>query len=137
MSLQEIEDGVEKLLRTIQNHQIQIEKVSTYTPVEISRKIPARHTPLMLKTTALSATYYNVIVDISKRLSATGEFDFEEFRKQIASSYLTCKEQGLSHTQIFQKLTDQICAGEDDLRDAAESIVAYFIQICEVFDALP
>lgn len=79
---------------------------------------------------------YNGVNKILYQLSGEDKVVMDEHAKIIRRMYEDAKDvKGLNQDGIFNELVNEICAQtSSDMRTAAEIVVSYFVQRCEVFD---
>lgn len=131
-----IEDGVERVLRKIAATPPDKIIRLTYEPAELSKKILPSNRVLYIKAKAYVSEYYNTVHSIFQQLSKEGKLRFQPFCMQVRLNYLNLADKGLSQSEIFEKLVDWLAVNTNDSRELCEIVIAYFIQKCEVFDAV-
>ena len=79
---------------------------------------------------------YNGVNKILYQLSGEDKVVMDEHAKIIRRMYEDARDvKGLDQDGIFNELVNEICAQTSgDMRTAAEIVVSYFVQRCEVFD---
>lgn len=79
---------------------------------------------------------YNGVNNILYQLSGEDKIVVDEHAKIIRRMYEDARDvRGLNQDGIFNELVNEICAQtSSDLHTAAEIVVSYFVQRCEVFD---
>lgn len=131
-----VEEGVERVLRKIANTPPDQIVPLTYDPVEIRQKILPANRALYIKAKAYVSEYYNTVHGIFQLLSKEGKLRFEPFCMQVRLNFINLRDKGIEQPEIFEKLVDWLAANTNDSRDMCEIVIAYFIQKCEVFDAI-
>lgn len=131
-----VEEGVERVLRKIADTPPDQIVPLTYDPVEIRQKILPANRALYIKAKAYVSEYYNTVHGIFQLLSKEGKLRFEPFCMQVRLNFINLRDKGIEQPEIFEKLVDWLAANTNDSRDMCEIVIAYFIQKCEVFDAI-
>lgn len=82
---------------------------------------------------------YQGVNDELYRLSGEDKVVMDEHAKIIRRMYEDAKKaEGIDQTGIFNELVNAICAQTgENMRTAADIVVSYFVQRCEVFDEAP
>lgn len=106
-------------------------------PKEIKQKLdPARDTAIYIMVNAYVTTYFVKIREIMTNLDRRGEIDYEEIQDQIHAMYRRLNKAKKSRMEIFNEIVGKIhrVTLQDELY--CQIVVSYFIQSCEVFDAI-
>ena len=61
---------------------------------------------------------------------------YKPFCLQVRMTYINLSDMGLSQDKIFEKMVDWLQDATHEDRNSCEVIISYFIQKCEVFDAI-
>jgi len=130
------EEGVERVLRKIADTPPGKIIPLTYDPVELRRKILPVNRALYIKAKAYVSEYFNTVHGIFQQLSKEGKLRFDPFCMQVRLNYFNLRDKGLEQPVIFDKLVDWLSSNTNDSRDMCEIVIAYFVQKCEVFDAI-
>lgn len=82
---------------------------------------------------------YNGVNNILYQLSGEDKLVMDEHAKIIRRMYEDAsKIKGIDQEGIFNEIVNEICAQTNvDMREAADIVVSYFVQRCEVFDETP
>ena len=82
---------------------------------------------------------YRGVNNILYQLSGEDKLVMDEHAKIIRRMYEDAsKIEGIDQTGIFNELVNEICAQtSSEMREAADIVVSYFVQRCEVFDEAP
>lgn len=131
-----VEEGVERVLRKIADTPPDKIIPLTYDPVELRQKILPANRALYIKAKAYVSEYFNTVHGIFQQLSKEGKLRFEPFCMQVRLNYFNLRDKGLEQPVIFDKLVDWLASNTNDSRDMCEIVIAYFVQKCEVFDAI-
>ena len=80
--------------------------------------------------------YFVRIKDIMTSLDKRGEIDYEAIQNQMRTLYCKLKKSNKSKEKIFYELAEKI--HRVTLQDPiyCQIVVSYFVQSCEVFDAI-
>lgn len=106
-------------------------------PKEIRQKIdPEKDLAIYLTVTNYVSAYFIRIKDIMMNLDKRNEIDYEEIQDQMHALYRKLKKAKKSKLEIFNEITDKVhhVSMQDNLY--CQIVVAYFVQSCEVFDAI-
>jgi len=110
---------------------------ASLNPKELRNKIsPDDDLAVYITVRNYVAMYFVKIRDIMTYLDKRGEIDYEEIQDQIHAMYRRLKKANKTKVDIFYEITDKI--HRVTLQDDAycQIVVSYFIQSCEVFDAV-
>ena len=106
-------------------------------PKEIRQKLsPSQDTALFVAVNGYVTTYYPRIKEIMMNLDKRGEIDYDEIQDQIHAFYKRLKKTNRSRLEIFNEIVGKIhrVTLQDELY--CQIVVSYFVQSCEVFDAI-
>lgn len=106
-------------------------------PKEIKQKIdPDVEYQLFRTVNDYVLTYYVRIREILMNLDKRGEIDYEEIQDQMRAIYRRLNKSNKSQLAIFTEITNKIhkVSLQEDMY--CQIVVSYFIQSCEVFDAI-
>ncbi|MBN2882384.1 MAG: hypothetical protein JXN10_02575 [Clostridia bacterium] len=130
-----VEEGVERVLRKIADPELQLVPLN-YDPVELKLKILPENRPLYIKTKGYVTEYFSVVHGTFQQLSKESKLRFTPFCMQIKLNYLNLRDRGLSQPEIFDAMATWIAVNTNDRKDLCEIVISYFVQKCEVFDAV-
>jgi len=106
-------------------------------PKEIKRKIsPAKDTVLYITVNNFVNTYFIKIREIMTNLDKQGEIDYDEIQNQIHAIYKRLNKMKKSRLEIFNEIVGKIHRVTLQDEVFCQIVVSYFIQSCEVFDAI-
>lgn len=151
LSRHEIEQGVDRLLRKIQDDLIELtdEELKAmhlnYDPVKVRRKIPGdtrEQRKLLKKVLQHVRENFNLVDGNLKNLNKEKVVRQRMLSGQINTLFIDFDEttidgEPLSQTVIFDKLVDWLQRRTDEDKEICEIVVSYFVQSCEVFDVIP
>ena len=80
--------------------------------------------------------YYPDVETTFKQLEMEGTVDYERFCSQMKYEYKDLAQQGLTQSQIFDKLVTWLAGLTNEETGPCEVVVSFFVQKCEVFDAI-
>ena len=91
---------------------------------------------LYIAVNSYVTTYFIRIKEIMINLDKSGEIDYDEIQDQIHALYKRLKKTHKSRLEIFSEIADKIhrVTLQDDI--FCQIVVSYFVQSCEVFDAI-
>lgn len=110
---------------------------TSLNPKEIRQKLsPSQDTALFVAVNGYVTTYYPRIKEIMMNLDKRGEIDYDEIQDQIHAFYKRLKKTNRSRLEIFNEIAGKIhrVTLQDELY--CQIVVSYFVQSCEVFDAI-
>ena len=133
-----ISKGIELVIENLSNAKPSELKDLTYDPVSVSEKIDEDNCYFLVNDTKNNvARYYNYIEKTMRNLSMKNVYSDDLIRAQMKESY---KQLASNHTltpeQIFSELSKRIQRiTKQDIR-FCYIVVSYFVQSCEVFNAI-
>lgn len=106
-------------------------------PKEIKQKLsPTQDMALYIAVNGYITTYFPRIKEIMMSLDKRGEIDYDEIQDQIHTFYKRLKKANKTHLEIFNEIASKIhCVTLQD-NIYCQIVVSYFVQSCEVFDAI-
>ena len=107
-----------------------------YDPVFVRNKIEMDNNILYMKVKMHVNCYYQIVDDVFRSLSNEKHFRFNPFCQQVRYNYLRLRENGYEQDKIYYQMTKWICDATNGSWNACEIVISYFIQKCEVFDAI-
>lgn len=131
-----VEEGVERVLRKISDTPMIGLVPLNYDPVELRQKILPSNRALFIKSKAYVTEYYSTVHGIFQQLSREGNLRFDPFCMQVKINYLNLRDKGRTQPEIFSALVNWLASCTNDDKDLCEIVISYFIQKCEVFDAI-
>lgn len=103
-------------------------------PLAVKKKIPDG--VFQNKVLQLATEYYPYLRERFQVMDGRRTRKFAKIASQIILSYQTACEYEMIQENIFDQLVEWMAQKTGGRRAACEAVVAYFIQDCEVFDAL-
>lgn len=107
-----------------------------YSPVSIREKIYKENNALYYKIRGFAIPYYYKIDEWLKEMDQDGSTHYSTLCSRIKICWLKLKERKISQTEAFNRLTDWMVEKTGEDRTACEAVISYFVQKCEVFDAI-
>ena len=107
------------------------------SPLELKQKFSSSESILKRKVMNYVTEYFLSIKSYFENLENTKQLNFSRLATTIRLAYQTSAEYMESKTQIFDSLVEWLLSktnSKDSI--AAESIISYFVQDCEVFDEI-
>lgn len=105
--------------------------------VRVDDKISIDYPLLRSKVTVMAITYYKFIEEQGRLLEAQGALDFKKLATQVRLCYLALRKLRFDQEEIFERICDwAVEKTGSKTRGACEVLTAFFVQNCEVFDAL-
>lgn len=137
LSTIEIEKGLTNVITNIRKLKQQDFSTLSMDPSEINEKIdPNKSFALYNQVYMTVMTYFIRIKEIMESLDKRKIIDYEDLQHQMKSAYKKLKSGKKSESEIFYSLSEKL--HKVTLQDIlyCQAIVCYFIQSCEVFDAV-
>ena len=106
-------------------------------PKEIKQKLsPNENMALYMTVKNYVTTYFIRLKEIMTNLDKRGEIDYEVMQDQMHALYKRLKKANKSSVEIFSEIVEKVhhVSLQDDIY--CQIVVSYFIQSCEVFDAI-
>ncbi|MBC2724684.1 MAG: hypothetical protein HGJ97_18840 [Desulfosporosinus sp.] len=132
----QVEEGVERVLRKISNTPALEVIPLGYEPVRLYEKILPVNRTLLIKAKAYVTEYYPTVHGIFQQLSKERKLHFDSFCMQVKINYIYLRDNGRTQPEIFDALVEWLASNTNDRKDLCEIVISYFIQKCEVFDAI-
>lgn len=112
-------------------------KDSSLDPKEIKQKLsPTEDAALYYTVNGYVIVYFTKIKEIMTNLDKRGEIDYAEVQNQIHAIYLRLKKKKKSRIEIFNEIVDKVHRVTLQNITHCAIVVSYFVQSCEVFDAI-
>ena len=132
-----IEQGLATALEKIKKLNVQELVKATLDPAKIEDKIDPKKEPGLYMTSRNQVTsYYPKVREILRNYDKRGVLDYEELQEQMKGLYRKLKKKNLSQMEIFERITSKIQTSTRHESIFCQIIVSYFVQNCEVFDAI-
>lgn len=106
-------------------------------PKEIKQKLnPADNMALYITVNTYVTTYYVKLREIMMNADKRGDIDYDEVQDQMHAIYKRLKKAKKTKVEIFNEIAQKIhkVSLQEDI--FCQIVVSYFIQSCEVFDAI-
>lgn len=106
-------------------------------PKKIKQKLkPTDNMALYMTVNMYVTTYYVKLREIMMNADKRGDIDYDEVQDQMHAIYKRLKKARRSNVEIFNEITQKIhnVSLMEDIY--CQIVVSYFIQSCEVFDAI-
>ena len=132
-----LEKGIVGVIKRVQKLGEKDLAEASLDPKEITQKLnPAQDMALYLVVNGYVTTYFLSIKEIMVNLDKRGEIDYDAIQDQIHAFYKRLKKAKKSQVEIFYEITEKIhrVTLQDDIY--CQIVVSYFVQSCEVFDAI-
>lgn len=132
-----IEDQLEEVLQKLKN--VDTDQISplSYNPVLVDHKITQENGLLRAKVKNMVVQYFPFVKDAFGQLDGHGHQKFEKIATQFKLGFQNMAEQQLSQEAVFDGLVNWLQSKtHSQYGVACEIIVAFFIQNCEVFNAV-
>lgn len=104
-------------------------------PLAVKKKIP--NGVFQNKVLQLATGYYSYLREQFQGMEGRRTHKFAKIASQVSLSFRTAQEYEMIQEQIFDQIVEWMERKTGGRRAACEAVVAYFVQDCEVFDALP
>lgn len=132
-----LEKGIIGVIRKVRNLGEKDLEGASLDPKEIKQKLnPAKDTAIYIIVNGYVTTYFVKIREIMTNLDKRGEIDYDEMQDQIHAMYKRLSKARKSRMEIFNEIVGKIhrVTLQDEIY--CQIVVSYFIQSCEVFDAI-
>lgn len=132
-----LEKGIVDVLKKVKKLNQKDLSNASLDPKEITQKIsPEDDFALYMTMNSYVNTYYVRIREIMTNADKRGEIDYDEVQDQIHAMYKKLKKAKKSKVDIFNEIVQKI--HKVSLMDEilCQIVVSYFVQSCEVFDAI-
>lgn len=109
----------------------------SFDPKELQQKLkPSENMALYITVKTYVATYYVKLREIMMNADKRGSIDYDEVQDQMRAIYKRMKKTKKSNAEIFNEIAQKIhkVSLQEDIY--CQIVVSYFIQSCEVFDAI-
>ena len=106
-------------------------------PKDLTEKIcPSDNMALYLTVKNFVTTYYVRMKEIMMSLDKRGDIDYDEIQHQMGAIYRRLKKSKRTKDEIFNEISSKVhrVSLQDDVY--CQIVVSYFIQSCEVYDAI-
>ena len=130
-----VDSGIRNVIRKIGTLNIKEPIPLNYNPATIRQKIPD-DISLSMKVLAYVSVYYEQVKNIFRDMDQEQEIQYGAFSSSVKMTYQKLKGDGLAKAQIFDSLSEWLMNATNENRGYCEIIVAYYIQNCEVYDAV-
>ena len=103
---------------------------------EKKKVVPEDDVSLYIMVNNYVNTYFIRIREIMINLDKRGEIDYDEIQDQMRAIYKKLKKANKSKLLIFNEITEKVHRATLQDPTYCQVVVSYFIQSCEVFDAV-
>lgn len=107
-----------------------------YNPVTVRQKIAISNEMLYSKAQMHVNMYYPAVNEAFREMSTEGKLRFSQFSLQVRAIFLGLQEKEYTQDKIYYELTKWLFDATNENWSACEVVISYFIQKCEVFDAV-
>lgn len=132
-----IEESLKIVLSSLTNHDVEKIEIS-YDAKTIDNKLKGEVKPIFLKKIRSNVSeYFGVIQGYLRELDEEKTSTSEIIANQIRNMFLEMNRTEKNKEKLFNNIKDWINKKNDELYpEAAEIIVSYFVQNCEVFNEI-
>ncbi|NLK52542.1 MAG: hypothetical protein GX295_08885 [Syntrophomonadaceae bacterium] len=133
-----LEEQIEAVIRQISvAPPEQLSDTLNYKALRVRDKIPGSNIPLLIKTEGFVIQYYRFIESVFSQLEREGRLNSKNVAVDVRRTYDSLVTYGLTQDEIFARLTGWF-RNKTNAQSAlaCEILVAFFVQSCEVYDAL-
>ncbi|MPN43439.1 hypothetical protein SDC9_190999 [bioreactor metagenome] len=131
-----IESGIRLVLERIADASDDALKELTYTPQMVINKIIEGNKALRRKVLRNVSMYFEFTRGVFQELSIEGKLRFDKVAVQIRNCYIGENDNGRSQPEIFDALVRWLKDLTHEDQASCEAVISYFVQSCEVFDAI-
>lgn len=136
LSSEQLEHDIEAVLEKITITSSKELVPLNYEPVPVRSKIHEDNNLLYMKIRGYVAAYYIKVDEWLKQMDQEGRQKFQPFCNAMKINYMKLNMQDLPQNVIFDNLSEWLQKNTNENLTACEIVVAYFVQKCEVFDAV-
>ena len=137
LSSSQLEEGLTEVISKITRLNQKDLFNSTLDPKELNEKIdPNKDIHLYMMVKQQVTTYFVKIQEILVNLDKRGVIDYEDLQAQMRSIYKKLKNTDRSDMEIFGEISDKLHKATLQETTYCQIVVSYFVQKCEVFDAI-
>lgn len=132
-----LEKGIVGVISKVKNLKEKDLADASLDPKEIKQKLnPADNIALYITVNTYVTTYYVKLREIMMNADKRGDIDYDEVQDQMHAIYKRLKKAKKTKVEIFNEIAQKIhkVSLQEDL--FCQIVVSYFIQSCEVFDAI-
>lgn len=132
-----LEKGIVGVISKVKNLKEKDLADASLDPKEIKQKLtPADNMALYITVNTYVSTYYVKLHEIMVNADKRGDIDYDEVQDQMHAIYKRLKKAKKTNVEIFNEIVQKIhkISLQDDI--FCQIVVSYFIQSCEVFDAV-
>lgn len=132
-----LEKGIVGVISKVKNLKEKDLADASLDPKEIKQKLkPADNMALYITVNTYVTTYYIKLREIMMNADKRGDIDYDEVQDQMHAIYKRLKKAKKTKVEIFNEIAQKI--HNVSLREDifCQIVVSYFIQSCEVFDAI-
>lgn len=132
-----LEKGIVGVVSKVKNLKEKDLADASLDPKEIKQKlIPSDNMALYITVNTYVTIYYVRLRTIMMNADKRGEIDYDEVQDQMHAIYKRLKKAKKSNVEIFNEIAQKIhkVSLQEDIY--CQIVVSYFIQSCEVFDAI-
>lgn len=132
-----LEKGVVGVLKKIKNLKEKDLVAASFDPKEIQQKLnPADNMVLYVTINAYVTAYYVRLREIMMNADKSGAIDYDMLQDQMRAIYKRLKKAKKTNVEIFNEITEKIHKVSLQEEIYCQIVVSYFVQSCEVFDAI-
>lgn len=132
-----LERGIVGVISKVKNLKEKELTDASLDPKEIKQKLtPADNMALYITVNTYVTTYYVKLREIMMNADKRGDIDYDEVQDQMHAIYKRLKKAKKTKVEIFNEIVQKIhkVSLQEDI--FCQIVVSYFIQSCEVFDAI-
>lgn len=132
-----LEKGIVGVISKVKNLKEKDLADASLDPKEIKQKLkPADNMALYITVNTYVTTYYVKLREIMMNADKRGDIDYDEVQDQMHAIYKRLKKAKKTKVEIFNEIAQKIhkVSLQEDI--FCQIVVSYFIQSCEVFDAI-
>lgn len=132
-----LEKGIVGVVSKVKNLKEKDLADASLDPKEIKQKLnPSDNMALYITVNTYVTTYYVRLRTIMMNADKRGEIDYDEVQDQMHAIYKRLKKAKKSNVEIFNEIAQKVhkVSLQEDIY--CQIVVSYFIQSCEVFDAI-
>lgn len=132
-----LERGIIGVISKVKNLKEKDLANASLDPKELQQKLkPSDNMALYITVNSYVTAYYVRLKTIMMNADKRGEIDYDEIQNQMHAMYKRLKKAKKTNVEVFNEITDKIHKVSLQENIYCQIVVSYFIQSCEVFDAI-
>lgn len=136
LSVLSIEKGIENILENLGAVDYRNLPRLNYDAVKVEDKIYKNDFLLIRKNIENVTSYFLFIDEKLKGMAKENRIHYEQLSMQVRMAYLEASKTLVGQAEIYESLVDWLHKKTKQRKESCEIMISYFVQKCEVFDAI-